>query len=298
MSSGSASATNRRWLGCSAGFFSVPLLAAACAPASSPLPANTGDSVDVPPALEDTPASDQRLAPSPTQAKVPEPRDCTGPLTFDDEALEAIVRWELHKPEGSILAADAAALGHLSEPTARMETLGGIECLSGLWSLHFEDTRASDLQPLSGLTSMLRLFLSGTQVSDLRPLAGLTKLVELNLNDTQVSDLTPLAGLAELRKLQLGNTRVTDLEPLSGLTKLVELDLNGTQVSSLRPLAGLIELRALYLNDTRVTDLQPLVGLNRLSLLSLLGTPIDCAAQATAIQTMQRQGTSVNTLCP
>jgi internalin A len=199
---------NGRWVGHYAAWL---LVATACgATTSSPHP-STSNNAQVPAADEPTPAW--------AGPETPERRDCTGPLTFDDEMLEAAVRKAISKPDGAILPADVQQLSSVNVSQSAVAKLGGLQCLRGLRSLYLDYTQVSDLSPLAALPNLEVLELDRTQVSDLKPLAG-SQLVKLGLFGTPVADLSPLAGLRRLRLLDLRFTPIDDLKPLLGLDNL------------------------------------------------------------------------------
>ena len=104
-----------------------------------------------------------------------------------------------------------------------------------------EETHALEMLPpdIAELDDLRDLDLDNTKISDLTPLSGLTALTHLGLHYTPVSDVTPLSGLSALTQLWLDNTQVSDVTPLSGLTALTSLGLGGTQVADVRPVLNM-----------------------------------------------------------
>ena len=98
------------------------------------------------------------------QTAVVELRDCTGPLTFDDETLERAVRLTTSEPDGKILPADVTNAFALGAEWMGVEELGGIECLSGLTELCLDFNRVTDLGPLAKLARLRQLDLKSTPV--------------------------------------------------------------------------------------------------------------------------------------
>lgn len=263
-------------LDCPTTLCATVLLVTACGPATT-LPPPTEGSIGVRTADEEALPSGQRSTELEDRTQAATPPDCTGPLTFDDQEIEAAVREEIGRPHGDILLADVLGLRVLPTGKSNVQTLGGLECLSGLERLRItSDEDTLDLKPLAWLSNLrqLRLDLTTGQVADLTPLAGLHNLEQLDLTAVQVEDLTPLAGLRKLQVLELMGTRVVDLKPLAGLANLERLDLRSTQVVDLEPLAGLTNLRRLNLRSTRVVDLEPLAELHSLRRLDLGGAPV------------------------
>ena len=123
--------------------------------------------------------------------------------------------------------------------------------LTNLRVLHLDNTRVSDLAPLSGLTNMESLYLSNTIVSDLAPLAGMTRMRGLRLDDTPVRSLDHLADMTDLEQLRLDRTPVSDLAPLSGMSSLERLTLANATVADLGPVANLHSLTHLDASNTK-----------------------------------------------
>lgn len=73
---------------------------------------------------------------------------------------------------------------------------------------------------IADLMWLEELYLDNTKISDLSPLSSLTELKELYLDSVKVTDLTPLSNLKGLEKLWLNKSQVADLRPLLSLTNL------------------------------------------------------------------------------
>jgi uncharacterized protein YcgI (DUF1989 family)/serine/threonine protein kinase len=182
---------------------------------------------------------------------------------------------------------------------AQITDLNALSGLTSLRVLNLSGAQVADLSALSGLTSLKRLYLNGTQVTDLSALSGLTSLQVLDLDGTQVTDLSALSGLTSLERLYLNGTQVTDLSALSGLTSLQVLDLDGTQVTDLSALSSLTLLQGLYLSGTQVTDLSALSSLTLLRGLILNVTQVtdlSALSSLTSLQVLFLNGTQVTDL--
>lgn len=105
---------------------------------------------------------------------------------------------------------------------AQEKILKAIE--TGARALDFSDSAFRNLGRLppeiAKLTGLQTLHLNDTQVTDLAPLAELVRLKVLNLDNTRVTDISPLASLKELLSLQFINIQAEDLRPIAGLSKL------------------------------------------------------------------------------
>ena len=102
-----------------------------------------------------------------------------------------------------------------------IESLVGIENLTGLRFLRLERNQITDISVLSGLTSLSVLVLWGNSISDLSALGGLTGLEVLRLENNFITDISVLTELTNLRVLELsGNTGLTNLQALLDNTGL------------------------------------------------------------------------------
>lgn len=188
-----------------------------------------------------------------------------GPVRFEDPALERAVRGQVVLDEGEPLqASDVAQIERLwvewPDDADRIESLAGIEALTGLTYLNLRDHDVQDLQPLAGLTNLESLSLDRNRITNLEPLAGLQRLDRLVLSRNQIVDASGLAGLNELEFLDLSDNHLRDA---SGL-------------------AGLDQLSTLFLHDNALSDLSVLTELPNLMRVSLWGNPnLDtCAGSA------------------
>ncbi len=127
--------------------------------------------------------------------------------TFEDPNLERKVRSAL-----LIGARDDLTCGLVSELTEldasytesdassaeieRIESLLGIQNLTGLTWLSLFDNSITDISPLSGLTSLTSLRIGLNSISDMSPLSGLTSLtLETISSDATIDDATYESGI-------------------------------------------------------------------------------------------------------
>ena len=154
-------------------------------------------------------------------------------VTFEAALLEARVRESLRLDEQDDLTCDL-----VSDLTALNVRPAGIESLAGI-------------QNLSGLTS---LYVRGTSITDVSALSGLERLTYLNLNRNSITDISALSGLTRLTKLGLSGNSITDVSALSELTALTELRLSSNPgFSNIEPLLDHREIDSVSLLDTRVS---------------------------------------------
>ena len=186
---------------------------------------------------------------------------------------------------------DVRILFSWNEDRTGIQSLEGIEYLTGLRSLHLTGGGINDLSPLIELEELMHLSLTlneinyldslsemvqlqtltltNIRISDLSPLAGLTGLTMLELENNEISSIAPLENLRQLRWLALSENRIDDLSSLSEMTQLEWLSLSGNQISNLSPLRGLTQLEDLALRNNGIRDITPLTGLIRLENLDL-----------------------------
>jgi len=132
-------------------------------------------------------------------------------VTFEDALLEARVRESLRLDEQDDLTCDLVSdLTALNVRPAGIESLAGIQNLSGLTSLYVRGTSITDISALSGLTRLTKLGLSGNSITDVSALSELTALTELRLSSNPgFSNIEPLLDHREIDSVSLLDTRVS-----------------------------------------------------------------------------------------
>jgi len=195
-------------------------------------------------------------------------------VLFPDDNLDLVIRAEIGKPTGDILASELLGLDVLNADSKNIIDIRGLEYCVELTELNLADNSISDLGPLAGLTSLTYLYLSYNNISNLGHLAGLSSLTVLYLDNNSISDLGPLAGMTSLIELYLSYNNISDLDPLAGMTSLTGLYLYSNSISDLGPLAGMTSLTELYIDDNSISNLGPLAGLTSLTDLYLYGNNI------------------------
>jgi hypothetical protein len=177
-----------------------------------------------------------------------------------DPTLEAIVRAEL-KGLKTYRASDLSSLS----TAAPLVSLTGLECLTGLRTLHLSAPEGSigsplDLSPLAGLTALTSLTLTGYDFNHLDALAG-HPINILTLEDAPVVSVAFLKGLPALSGLSLKRLPLKEIPPLPELQTLSHLVLSELAISNLEAFRNLPELKSIYLTSLSLTDLRGIDGL-------------------------------------
>lgn len=199
--------------------------------------------------------------------------DCSGPLEFSPE-LEAVVRQEIGKDSGDILASDFENHAYLSAYDRGITDLSGLECWSNLRNIDLGTNNIKDISPLAGLSQVTWLNLPCNPVEGLSPLSHLSRLEFLNLEmysncptDLPLGDLSPLGHLQHLKGLQIGGRKVDSIQSLGALKQLERLVLVNAGVSDVSFLSDMHRLSVLYLYGNDISSVGPL--LDGLSLLDV-----------------------------
>ncbi len=224
-------------------------------------------------------------------------------ITFDDPALEAVVRRQLGKPSGEITPAEARGLTLIDGTDANISSLGGIECF-GLTTALLRENPISDLQPLAALINLEHLELADAQVADLSPLAGLDKLSALVLDGVlrtlTEADLNLLAHLPSLLTLELRFDVIGSVAPLAQRPSLYDLNLSSGKILAPGELTTLTQLSMLDVSDTGV-DPAPLATLSNLTYLGFelnQATNISALASLTKLQLLDLSFNQISDLSP
>jgi internalin A len=225
--------------------------------ASTPLP-----TASAPPVASTPPSHDAGAPEPPKKAHAPCTHDAV--VTFDDPAIEAIVRRQLQQPTGPIKRASLHTIKTFNASQTKMDDLDPclFSELTGVKDLYLPRGAIRDLTPLRPLVHLEGLGFARTEVKDLSPVAGFAHMDRLDLSHTQVTDLTPIAGLTDITEITLDDTAVADLTPLTKMTKLEMVSLQNTPVTSVMALHGMTHLKKLYIAGSLVTDLSPVQSIH------------------------------------
>ncbi len=132
-------------------------------------------------------------------------------VTFEAALLEARVRESLRLDEQDDLTCDLVSdLTALNVRPAGIESLAGIQNLSGLTALYVRGTSITDVSALSGLERLTYLNLNRNSITDVSALSELTALTELRLSSNPgFSNIEPLLDHREIDSVSLLDTRVS-----------------------------------------------------------------------------------------
>lgn len=190
-------------------------------------------------------------------------------IEWEDEGMEAHIRFLLEKPEGEIRHSDVWDIQFLEIDSRIFQGASVIDCAletppNGQENFNFKTMIVDDnagasvrkklegesfpevktLRDLRHFDSLQILSFSTelrgeAQLTDLSGLESCQYLRSLSLYTAAPATLAPLAQLSRLERLILRNCGTQDLAPLEELPALAILDLSGTQAPSLEPLTTL-----------------------------------------------------------
>ncbi|MBN2444293.1 MAG: leucine-rich repeat domain-containing protein [Spirochaetales bacterium] len=204
-------------------------------------------------------------------APTPEPNI----INFPDPHLEAAIREEINKPDGSIYTTDVYTIARINLGTLDIRDTAGLENLTGLSQLFLNNNYyLTNITPLEQLTNLSELVLSSSFQTDITPIANLTKLTNLSIKINKITDLTPLANLTNIRTLSCQFNDIIDITPLANLTNITTLTLYDNFIIDITPLANLTNVTYLDVSNNQISDITPLENLTKLSKLNLCGNPI------------------------
>ena len=193
------------------------------------------------------------------------------PVTFQEPAIEALVRQELNYSDSTVIYTNdlwGFAEFTVPEDAAVYSDLAG---MINLKTLSVPNAKSSDFSFISNLQSLESLEISGVGLDTtvLNDIATLANLTHLSLNDCSISSIIPLADLKNLTTLDLSNNSIRDLSPLVNLLNLEELKLQYNAVRDLGVIAGLPNLKILDLSYNDLSGIPTIGGCTALERLDL-----------------------------
>jgi len=224
-------------------------------------------------------------------------------VNFPDPNLEAVIREAINKPTGDITDADLLGLTSLEAYDRNISDLTGLEHCINLQEIRAGRNPIQSISAISTLTALRSVHFQDTRVSDIGPLADLVNLEDLVLYDNtypnaedKVFDLSPLSNLTNLGSIIIGNNRISDLSPLANLHGLYVIQVNGNFVSDISPLEGLTNLGLVVLNSNLISDVGALVsnpGIGAGDLVHLVGNLLTSEAIEIQVPALKARGVEV-----
>lgn len=185
-------------------------------------------------------------------------------VTFEDPALEAVIRELIRKKEGQLFVSDIRNIVEINAERKGITSLEGLQDCKKLKSLFIGFNEITDLEPIRELKFLTTLFVRYNKISNVDALGNLSNLNNLDMTGNKVTDIKPLESLTELQFLGLGNNFVKDISPISNLTNLEELSLLDLDLDNIKPLEKLTKLRWLNLDLNNISDLSPVSNMKDL----------------------------------
>lgn len=150
-----------------------------------------------------------------------------------------------------------------------LDSLEGIQYLTGLRKLEITYTTLNDIAKLNSLHTLVDLKLYNNYIRDITPLKNLKNLKNLDLGDNRLYNIEPLKNLVSLNSLGLASCRLNSIEAIRPLTSLTSLKLNNNFITDFTPISEMKGMKYLYLNRNRelsninfISDFTSLLELN------------------------------------
>ncbi|OBR64270.1 hypothetical protein A7K91_12125 [Paenibacillus oryzae] len=179
-------------------------------------------------------------------------------VTFKDPQFEFEIRNQINKPKGQLYKSDLDKIYNLDIKNPDIQSIDGIEQLTGLNYLSLTDNQVTDLSPLTKVPDLLELTLSNLSNSNMKTVVPkLTKLNALSLWNFELTDISFLKPLTNLYSLDITNNKVTDISIIAGMKNLSTFSGGYNRIKDLTPLSKL-PLRKMYMAGNEIVDLKPL----------------------------------------
>ena len=171
--------------------------------------------------------------------------------TFEDARLEAAIRARLSvDAERDLTCSLVSALTDLTALNSGIESLLGMQNLTGLANLELNANSITDIGPLSGLTSLTTLGLVNNSITDISALRELTNLSDLRLqSNPDLRNIQPLlenTGFGAGDRLGVGSTGVSCADLTVLAANLVDVDVVRTPELGCVPLKELPDEPVVY----------------------------------------------------
>ena len=183
------------------------------------------------------------------------------PVTFQEPAIEALVRKELNYSENTVIYSnDLWAFTDFTVPE-EATIYSDLAGMINLKSLSIPNAKTADFMFLTSMQSLesLKITNIGLDATVLNIIGEVTTLQNLTLTDCTISGIVPLANLKELKSLNLSNNAIRDLSPLVNMQQLEELYLQYNAVREIGVVASMANLKVLDLSYNDLSAI-PTIG--------------------------------------
>ena len=183
------------------------------------------------------------------------------PVSFQDPAIESLVRSELNYSNSTVIySSDLWSFTDFTVP-AEATVYADLAGMINLKSLSIPHAKSADFTFMENLLSLESLEISGISLDNnaLNFIASPAGLQHLSLTDCGISSLIPLANMKELTFLDLSNNSIRDLSPMVNLVNLEEVNLQYNAVRDIGVLATMPKLKILDLSYNDLSGV-PTIG--------------------------------------
>jgi Leucine-rich repeat (LRR) protein len=218
-------------------------------------------------------------------------------IQWKEPALEALVRHELGKPEGTIYqeeldyveCIELYGVSHLFiNPTDgymhlkkgkdidlhNSDSHGNVR-KDGTYEIERREYTRGSISCLTDFVNFRNLkvlFVFKNSLTSLSGLSSLQKLTDLFLWDDDIHDAGALANLTQLKNLDISYNNIADMPAFSDFDQIISLGVDGNYISSLEWLDGFSSVGWLSLGHNPLLSLEGLEKLQNLESLTLVAT--------------------------
>lgn len=242
------------------------------------------------------------------------------PVTFQDPAIEALVRqqlnysqdtviytndlWnitELVVPEDATNYADIAGMTNLKSLTVHGAASNDFSFLTTLKSLEMLEISgvslsADDLTVIGSTTALTDLTLTDCSLSSIASLAGLHNLVTLDLSGNSIRDLSALSNMQQLEQLHMSYNAINSIGIVSTLPSLQILDLSYNNLNSIATIGTCISLEELDVTHNKISDISAVGNLKQLKRFAAAENSITDVAPLSACRELTELNIASNTV--
>ena len=242
------------------------------------------------------------------------------PVTFQDPAIEALVRqqlnysqdtviytndlWnitELVVPEDATNYADIAGMTNLKSLTVHGAASNDFSFLTTLKSLEKLEISgvslsSDDLTVIGSTTALTDLTLTDCSLSSIASLAGLHNLVTLDLSGNSIRDLSALSNMQQLEQLHMSYNAINSIGIVSTLPSLQVLDLSYNNLNSIATIGTCISLEELDVTHNKISDISAVGNLKQLKRFAAAENSITDVAPLSACRELTELNIASNTI--